>query len=273
MEFARGHGTGNDFVLLPDLGGELDLSDSLVRALCDRRFGLGGDGVLRIVPTAKVDEVAGLASEAHWFMDYRNADGGTAEMCGNGIRVYARWLQRAGLVVDVGEVPIATRDGVKVVTLAGDGDVAVEMGEATVVGPGRTVSVGGVARDGLEIRTGNPHVVVRVDDVADAGPLTAPPLVEPALEANIEFVAVDGPGEIAMRVHERGSGETLSCGTGACAAAVAAGVWAGVDHGSWTVEVPGGRLLVDWHDGRLTLTGPAEIVAYGRLDPDWLASR
>jgi diaminopimelate epimerase len=273
MQFASGHGTGNDFVVLPDLGGELELTARLVRALCDRRFGIGGDGVLRVVPTAKVDEVAGLASEAHWFMDYRNADGSVAEMCGNGIRLYARWLQRSGLVGDRDEIPVATRDGVKVVRLDGDGDIEVDLGPVEVVGAGRTVTTAGVTRDATEIHTGNPHLVVRVADVADAGPLSSPPDVEPYLEANVEFVVVRGPDEIAMRVHERGSGETLSCGTGACAAAVAAGVWAGAEAGDWAVEVPGGRLRVGWHDGRLTLTGPAEVVAWGELDPGWLASR
>ena len=273
MQFASGHGTGNDFVVLPDLGGELELTAELVRALCDRRFGIGGDGVLRVVPTAKVDEVAGLAAEAHWFMDYRNADGSVAEMCGNGIRLYARYLQRAGLVGEHDEIPVATRDGIKVVHLDGEGEIAVEMGPVELVGTGRTVTVAGISRAATEIHTGNPHLVVRVADVADAGPLTSPPQVEPYLAANIEFVEIRSPDEIAMRVHERGSGETLSCGTGACAAAVGAGVWAGVDSGDWTVVVPGGRLRVGWQDGRLTLTGPAEVIAYGELDPDWLAAR
>src|ERR1700729_3978145 len=111
MRFAKGHGTGNDFVVLPDPDGALELGPAAVRALCDRRHGIGGDGVLRVVPTAKVADVAHLAAEADWFMDYHNADGTVDEMCGNGIRVYARWLQRESLI-DTGavELSVATRD-------------------------------------------------------------------------------------------------------------------------------------------------------------------
>jgi diaminopimelate epimerase len=272
MEFATGHGTGNDFVVLADLGGELDLQPALVRALCQRRTGLGGDGVLRIVPTAKVDEVAGLASEAHWFMDYRNADGSTAEMCGNGVRVYARWLQRAGLV-GPGALPLATRGGVKVVTVPVDpnGDLTVEMGRVQVLTGVRTVTVPSGSREGLQLDLGNPHVVVEVDDLADAGTLLDPPELCPGGAANVEFVQTLGPRHLAMRVHERGVGETLSCGTGACAAAVAAAVRTAADPGSWIVEVPGGRLTVGWDGSAATLTGPAEIVATGTVDPAWLA--
>jgi diaminopimelate epimerase len=273
MEFARGHGTGNDFVVLPDLGGELDLTDAVVRALCDRRTGVGGDGILRIVPTAKVPECVGLASEAYWFMDYRNADGSVAEMCGNGIRVYARWLQRADLI-EPGPLPVATRDGIKVVHVpdaVGD-DLAVEMGVPGLPGTARTVTVASGTRSGLEVDMGNPHVVVEVDDVADAGPLLLPPTLDPATPANVEFVQVVGPGQLRMRVFERGSGETQSCGTGACAVAVATAVRVGQDAGAYDVDVPGGRLRVDWQHG-VTLTGPAEIVATGTVEPTWLAAR
>ncbi|HEX7355194.1 MAG TPA: diaminopimelate epimerase [Mycobacteriales bacterium] len=273
MEFARGHGTGNDFVVLPDLGGELDLSGDLVRALCDRRTGVGGDGTLRIVPTAKVPEAVGLAGEAYWFMDYRNADGSLAEMCGNGIRVYARWLQRADLI-EPGPLPVATRDGIKVVHVPADpeGDLTVEMGVPVLPGTPRTVSVPSGTRSGIEVDMGNPHVVVEVDDVADAGPLLEPPVLDPPSAANVEFVQGVAPGRLRMRVFERGAGETRSCGTGACAAAVAAAVRNGDGEGSYDVEVPGGRLHVDWH-GSVTLTGPAEIVATGTVDAAWLATR
>ena len=271
MEFARGHGTGNDFVVLPDLGGELDLADSTVQALCHRRFGIGGDGVLRIVPTAKMPGYEGLAADAHWFMDYRNADGSAAEMCGNGIRVYARWLQRADLI-EPGPLPVATRDGVKIVSVPDDltADIAVDMGAPMIPGTTRRVTVASGIRDGLEVDMGNPHVVVEVEDLADAGPLLEPPALDPVGEANVEFVQTVAPGHLRMRVHERGSGETQSCGTGACAAAVAAAVRAGETGGRFVVDVPGGRLLVAW-DGTVVLTGPAEIVATGTVDSDWLA--
>ncbi|MGH3745681.1 MAG: diaminopimelate epimerase [Mycobacteriales bacterium] len=273
MEFARGHGTGNDFVVLPDLGGELDLTGPLVSALCDRRTGLGGDGVLRIVPTAKVPEAVGLAGEAYWFMDYRNADGSLAEMCGNGIRVYARWLQRADLI-EPGPLPVATRDGIKVVHVPADldADLAVEMGSPVLPGTARTVTVASGTRAGIEVDMGNPHVVVEVDDVADAGPLIEPPALDPATPANVEFVQAVAPGHLRMRVFERGAGETRSCGTGACAAAVAAAVRCGDQEGAYVVDVPGGRLHVAWHEG-VTLTGPAEIVATGTVDANWLATR
>ncbi len=272
MEFARGHGTGNDFVVLPDLGGELDLSAAFVAALCDRHTGLGGDGVLRVVPTAKVDEYVGLAGDAYWFMDYRNADGSVAEMCGNGIRVYARWLQRADLI-SAGPLAVATRDGIKTVLVPDDplGDLAVGMGAVRFPGTTRTVTVASGTYPGLDVDLGNPHVVVEVAALADAGPLLDPPGLAPPGPANVEFV-VDGP-TLAMRVYERGVGETRSCGTGACAAAVATAVRSGRGPGRYAVEVPGGRLTVEWDDVSATLTGPAEIVATGTLDAEWLGRR
>ncbi|HEV7207144.1 MAG TPA: diaminopimelate epimerase [Mycobacteriales bacterium] len=268
MQFAKGHGTQNDFVLLPDIDGALTLTPALVRALCDRRAGIGADGVLRVVPTAKVDEVAHLAGQADWFMDYRNADGSVAEMCGNGVRVYARWLQEAGLAGD-GVLPLATRDGLKAVTLAGDGDITVDMGPPQLPGRQRQVRAAGRTWSGLEVWMGNPHVVVEVGDPGEAGPLTEPPEVD--FDTNVEFVSVRGPGQLVMRVHERGAGETRSCGTGACAAAVAVAVRSGHDQGSWAVEVPGGCLQVRWTGRTVLLTGPAVIVLEGTVDERWLA--
>jgi diaminopimelate epimerase len=268
MRFAKGHGTGNDFVLLPDPDGALELGPAVVRALCDRRHGIGGDGVLRVVPTAKVAEVAHLAADAEWFMDYHNADGTVAEMCGNGIRVYARWLQRESLIdVDVRELGVATRDGVKNVQFGADpdSDITVDMGPPRLPGGGRVVTVEGREYDALEVWMGNPHVVVEVADLGDAGPLHRAPEVDPELETNVEFVVRHSADHLSMRVHERGSGETQSCGTGACAAAVAAARWAGVDGGAWTVDVPGGRLRVKWDGAGVQLSGPAEIVADGVL--------
>lgn len=276
MRFAKGHGTGNDFVVLPDLDGAVNLTPAAVRALCDRRHGIGADGVLRVVATAKVAEVAHLADQADWFMDYHNADGTTAEMCGNGIRVYVRWLQRFGLA-GAGEVPVATRDGVKTVLLPADenGDITVDMGPPQIPGTSRAVRIADRSDPpvypGLEVWMGNPHVVVALDDLAAAGSLVLAPLVEPQLETNVEFVVDRGDGRLAMRVHERGSGETQSCGTGACAAGVATALRRGQARGSWDVDVPGGRLRVEWTGETVLLTGPAVIVADGDLDPEWLA--
>ena len=279
--FVKGHGTENDFVLLPDPDGALSLTDDQVQALCDRRAGIGGDGVLRVVRTAADAEARGLpgAETTTWFMDYRNADGSAVEMCGNGIRVFARFLVDEGLAA-AGEIPVLTRDGVKRVRLDVTGDVTVEMGAAALPGTDRKVRLVGAsaALDGwlsaVEVDLGNPHAVVFVDDLtsdlAEVGELRAAPVVEPAFPdgVNVELVVRRGDHHLAMRVHERGVGETRSCGTGACAAMVAAARRDGVDGGStYVVDVPGGRLHVtERADGQVELTGPAVLVARGETE-------
>jgi diaminopimelate epimerase len=280
IRFVKGHGTENDFVLMPDPERALDLTPAVVRRLCDRRAGIGGDGVLRVVLAAVDPEGAPMSDQARWFMDYRNADGSVAEMCGNGIRVFARFLVDEGLA-DPGELRIATRDGVKSVRLGPSGDVTVDMGPARLPGTDRKVTVGPRSWPAVEVDMGNPHAVVFVDDLADAGALDAAPVTEPAFPngVNVEFVVARGPAHIAMRVHERGVGETRSCGTGACAAMVAAArrdravpTVAGGGSPSYLVDVPGGRLAVtERPDGHVELTGPAVLVASGSVDPGWLA--
>ena len=271
MRFVKGHGTENDFVLLPDAGGELVLTDDLVRRLCDRRAGIGGDGVLRVVRTDADAEARALdgAADTRWFMDYRNADGSPAEMCGNGIRVFARYLVDEGLE-PAGVLAILTRDGVKTVRLGAEGDVSVDMGPATMPGTDRKVVVGDRAWPAVEVETGNPHAVVFVDDLSEAGDLRAAPVVEPPFlgGVNVEFVVRRGDRHVAMRVHERGVGETRSCGTGACAVMVASAVRDRAAPGStYAVDVPGGRLTVtERPDGHLELTGPAVLVARGEVD-------
>jgi diaminopimelate epimerase len=258
VRFTKGHGTANDFVLLPDPGGALDLSDALVRALCDRRRGVGADGVLRVVRTAAL----GVDQDAEWFMDYRNADGGAVEMCGNGVRVFARYLAREGLATGP-ELAIGTRDGVKRVTLNDDGSATVDMGPP---------AFDGAAPDGATfVSMGNPHVVFFVDDVAAAPVTTEGPRIEAATPGgtNVEYASAVG-GALTMRVWERGVGETMSCGTGACAVAVAAARRGLADAAGATVTVPGGTLRVAWTGGTVLLTGPAELVADGELDPAWL---
>ncbi|HEY3528147.1 MAG TPA: diaminopimelate epimerase [Nocardioides sp.] len=273
--FLKGHGTENDFVLLPDRDGSVhgELPADRVRALCDRRAGLGADGVLRVIRTAVVEERDVRASRNHrededlpeWFMDYRNADGGIAEMCGNGIRVFALHLYDEGLVPADEPVRIGTRSGVKTVTR--DGELfSADLGVATILGETK-VSVGDRSWPAVHVDLGNPHAVVMVDDLAEAGPL----LEEPAYDVrvypdgvNVEFVVRRGPDHVAMRVHERGSGETRSCGTGACAAAVAT---APPGPGRWRVDVPGGTLQVSRDAaGHVFLTGPAVLVARGQTD-------
>jgi diaminopimelate epimerase len=283
-QFAKGHGTENDFVILPDEENDLGLSAVLAARLCDRRAGVGADGVLRVVRTAALDDsmpgLAGAGSrrpavQPDWFMDYRNADGSIAEMCGNGIRVFARYLLAHGLA-EGPEFAVATRSGVRQVRVEPDGRITVEMGPATVLGPGYAV-VGGAGCPGLRISVGNPHLACLVGDALDKFDLSAPPELDPAdfpAGGNVELVRVTGPAALSMRVHERGSGETRSCGTGAVAVAAAAAAAAAppAGPGSWQVTVPGGELTVTL-DGRTSwLTGPAVIVAEGELDASWLAS-
>ncbi len=264
-----GHGTENDFVLLPDHDGSVhgDLSAERVRALCDRRAGIGGDGVLRVIRIgAHASVEAGDSTDAEWFMDYRNADGTTAEMCGNGSRVFARHLYDEGLVPADEPVRIATRDGVKTLTRVSDDLFTVDLGVASVLGETK-VSVGDRSWPATHVVMCNPHAVVVLDDLAEAGLLYDEPTYDPGVYpdgVNIEFVVRRGPDHIAMRVHERGVGETRSCGTGSCAAAIAT---APDGPGRWRVDVPGGRLDVSRDDaGRVSLTGPAVIVARGETD-------
>lgn len=280
IAFLKGHGTENDFVIVPDPDNALDLPAPVVARLCDRRAGIGGDGLLHVVRSGAHPEAKAMAQDAEWFMDYRNSDGSVAEMCGNGVRVFARYLQRAGLVEE-GDLAIATRGGVKKVHLAKNGDVTVSMGRALLPSDGVTVTVGGRDWETRNVNMGNPHAVAFVEDLAHAGDLFTEPSFAPAAVypdgVNIEFVVDRGPRHVAMRVHERGSGETRSCGTGACAVAVAAARRDQADPTltgepvTYTVDLPGGSLVITEHpDGGIEMTGPAVIVAEGKIDPAWL---
>ncbi|GAB7006278.1 diaminopimelate epimerase [Nocardioides sp. AN3] len=267
--FLKGHGTENDFVLLPDPDGTVhaELTAERVRALCDRRAGIGGDGVLRVIRSA----AAGISSEAEWFMDYRNADGSVAEMCGNGTRVFAQFLRESG--ADTGDrITIATRGGDKTLTYDG-AEWTVDLGEAAVLGETK-VGVGDHTWPAQHISMGNPHAVAFVDSLdlgGPVGPLVTVPDYDEATYphgVNVEFVVRAGDEHVAMRVHERGVGETRSCGTGAGAVGVAVMLADGAVRGStYLVDVPGGRLRVTWtDDGHVLLTGPAELVAAGETE-------
>ncbi|MFG3498162.1 diaminopimelate epimerase [Streptomyces sp. NPDC047928] len=282
IAFLKGHGTENDFVIVPDADNAIDLPASLVARLCDRRAGVGGDGLLHVVRSAAHPEARDMAAEAEWFMDYRNADGSVAEMCGNGVRVFARYLEHAGHAA-AGDVAVATRSGVKHVHLAKNGDVTVSMGRARLPEGGVTVTVGGRSWPARNVNMGNPHAVAFVDDLDHAGDLLSEPPFSPASVypdgVNIEFVADRGPRHVAMRVHERGAAETRSCGTGACAVAVATARRDGADPATtgtpatYTVDVLGGTLVITEHpDGEIEMTGPAVIVAEGHIDPGWLVT-
>lgn len=275
LEVLKGHGTGNDFVLVPDLEAAYPLTDEQVRALTDRRFGIGGDGVLRVVPTAQSPEVADQAEDAAWFMDYRNHDGSIAEMCGNGARVFARYLLDAGLELGP-EFAIATRGGARAVRVEGDGAISVDMGPATTprLRAMPVVRSGSGTWNGTGVLLPNPHCVVHLDDPEQLDELDlshAPEVVPPAVfpdGVNVEFVVrVGTPDErhVRMRVHERGVGETLSCGTGAAAVMWSAAARDGAPvETAYTVDVPGGRVVVtrDEHE-HLWLRGPAVLV--GRI--------
>jgi diaminopimelate epimerase len=273
--FVKGHGTENDFVLLPDAGNVLgDLPAALVARLCDRHAGIGGDGVLRVVRTAAYDDPAAVSArgEAEWFMDYRNADGSLSEMCGNGIRVFGRYLAVHEDVDTSVPLPVATRGGTKVLTFPAGvaGPVTVDMGIAGVLGETK-VGVGQRSWPALHVSLGNPHAVAFVDSLDDAGPLLDAPEHDEAEYphgVNVELVVRRGERHVAMRVHERGSGETRSCGTGACAVAVATALADDAPRpASYVVEVPGGTLEVTWTEqGRVLLTGPAVLVAGGEVD-------
>ena len=273
VPFVKGHGTRNDFVILPDFDGLLDLTPERVRWLCDRRAGIGADGVLRVVRSAREPEFAQFADVAEFFMDYRNADGSLAEMCGNGARVFVRYLHASGSLSSRSTV-IATRAGLIEADVLGaeSEEIAIGMGavhsEASAPLP-VSVQHHEHSWDAQPVHVPNPHAVAFVDSLEAVGDLTVAPQVTPAEVfphgVNVEFVERLGPGHIRMRVHERGVGETMSCGTGACAAAWAAALLEPATD-AFQVDVPGGTVWVDIAaDGQLTLRGPAELVARGTL--------
>ena len=286
LNFTKGHGTGNDFVLFADPDGLTTLTPDQIRAVCDRKFGVGGDGIIRAVRSSKLDAGAAALAEdenAEWFMDYWNADGTVSEMCGNGIRVYARFLLENGLVtLNPGDtLVIGTRGGVRDVQRNSSG-FQVDLGRWRLEATGPLVRAKNLAvpRPSVGINVGNPHVVVALadDSELDSADLSYVPQLDPEPDGgtNVEFVVpadplvVNGVGRIRMRVHERGSGETLSCGTGAVAAALATRHWAGAGApNQWRVEVPGGVLGVRMfatEDGEhVSLSGPADLVYDGFL--------
>lgn len=286
LHFTKGHGTGNDFVLFSDPDGAVELTPAQIAAIADRHFGVGADGVIRAVRSRHIDAGAAALAEdesAEWFMDYHNADGSVAEMCGNGIRVFARYLFDNGLaeLADGDTMAIGTRAGVRDLQRNLTG-FQVDLGRWRLAGGEPLVRAKNlaVARPGLGIDVGNPHVVVALasEDELDSADLSYIPQLEPdaAGGVNVEFVVPadpmvkNGVGHIRMRVHERGSGETLSCGTGAAAAALAVRHWAGAGApNQWSVQVPGGTVgvrMFPTEDGEhVSLSGPAELVFEGEL--------
>jgi diaminopimelate epimerase len=286
IAFTKGQGTGNDFVLVLDAEGELSLSGNQIAKICDRRFGIGADGFIRVVKSSQIPEGKDiLASEpsAVWFMDYYNADGSPAEMCGNGVRVFARYILKKELATIEGgsTLAVGTRAGVKDLTQGSNG-FAVDLGRWKLTSE-FTVEANGieVARPGQGIDIGNPHVVVALSSEEELKQLKLfeAPSVEPipVNGANVEFVVPnepmvkDGVGYFSFRVHERGVGETLSCGTGIAAAALATRYWAGPSApNQWQVQALGGLVAVRMfatEDGEhVSISGPAELTFDGELD-------
>lgn len=264
--FLRGHATLNDFVIIDDQHGMQDLSPEFVRQVCDRRGGIGADGVLRVVRAQHVREWDG--DPDLWFMDYRNADGSVAEMCGNGLRLFARHLMNEQLV-PLGRFQVATRAGLREVRLARGGMISADIGPARIGAEGVQVTHGGQSWPAVPVDVGNPHAVVFVEsDELAALDLSTAPQWEPSevfpRGVNIEFVHGTERGRIDMRVHERGSGETLSCGTGVVASAAAYRARVG-DVDEVVVTVPGGELGVVFDGDRSWLTGPAVIQVRGEF--------
>ena len=284
MKFAKGHGTQNDFVLLPDLDGRLSLTPVAVAALCDRRRGLGADGVLRVTTAGRAlaarvfDRLPDGVASADWYMDYRNADGSIAQMCGNGVRVFAHYLRASGL---------ESRDEFVVGSLAGPrpvvlhrwdtttADVTVEMGKTNQLGTGEAI-VDGRPFAGLAVDVGNPHLAcVDPDLTAEelaaldvAAPVSFDPTQFPE-GVNVEVLTAPHGGAVTMRVHERGVGETRSCGTGTVAAAVAALAFEGAATGTLRVRIPGGEVTVAITEASSYLRGPSVLVAQGELSEEW----
>jgi diaminopimelate epimerase len=282
--FAKGHGTQNDFVLLPDLDARLTLGPAAVAALCDRRQGIGADGILRVTTAAAAadagvfDRLPEGVAAADWYMDYRNADGSIAQMCGNGARVFAHYLRATGL---------ETRDEFVVGSLAGPrpvvlnsfdattADVTVEMGKTNQLGMG-SATVGGRRFTGLAVDVGNPHLAC-VDPALTAAELAA---LDVAAQVefdsaqfpdgvNVEVITAPADGSVSMRVHERGVGETRSCGTGTVAAAVAALAHDGASTGTLQIHIPGGTVGVTITDANSYLRGPSVLVANGEISEEW----
>lgn len=285
----KAHATGNDFVVYLDEDGTHEPTADEVRFLCDRHFGIGGDGLIRLAHPQAVSDVNErqiadcAAGDADWFMDYRNADGSLAEMCGNGTRAITLFAQRQGIADQPGGKPfhLGTRAGVKILTSLGDvpglgKDVfQVEMGawkRGDVDGYEVTIPGTSGSASGTFVDMGNPHVVAVLEDAFASLPnvedldLVTKPVVAPEIpsDQNVEFVRIDeqsegdDAGEATMRVNERGCGETLSCGTGLCATAITLRAKTGIDH--WTITVRGGTLRVDVTDEDVKLTGSATIV-------------
>lgn len=257
IKFEKAHGTGNDFIIIEDLDGEMILEPAQVKKICDRHFGLGADGILRIV----------LQGDALYLMDYRNSDGSLALMCGNGARVFAAYLHKQGLVKEA-TFKFQTRAGIVQATINSKDSVTVSMPKVEILNKELSIEHHGFAYSGQAVTAPNPHAVVMVGDLSQVKDFRVAPNLT-TLEVfedgvNIEFVERISDKEVKIKVFERGSGETLSCGTGACA--VAAIVRRETGENEITVNVAGGSLKIEFIDDKILMTGPVEFVASGVLN-------
>lgn len=274
--FLKGHGAGNDFIVLDATTGGLNPSAKAVEVLCDRRKGIGADGILRLAPASEFN-----VTDANYFMDYRNSDGSLGQTCGNGLRVVARFLVEQGYE-QAGSFQIGTRAGTVTAHVAPDDtnfeNIAINMGTFAQLNRDLTVSTETGSWQASGIESPNPHAVSIVGSIWDAGSLSDYPSVTPDGTfpdgVNFEFVEPKSPTHIAMRTHERGVGETLACGSGSCAAAQVWAIKNGLEPG-WSVQVDllGGTVFVDQDlTGSLILRGGAQIVATGNISPQlWQA--
>jgi diaminopimelate epimerase len=273
LKFTKMHGLGNDFVVFDAINQSVALNPEQIRFIADRRFGIGCDQLLLVEKPQTAD--------AEFRYRIFNADGGEVEQCGNGARCFARFVHDQNLTQSH-IIPVETARGLIALTLQDDGPVTVNMGvpglapaslpfEAARQATSYELDVAGKIHNIAAVSMGNPHAVLRVDDVATAPVATLGPLIEShsrfPRRVNVGFMQVVNRTHIRLRVFERGAGETLACGTGACAAVVAGQIQGWLDD-TVTVTLPGGELVIRWQggDNPLYMTGPATTVFEGKIE-------
>lgn len=261
VEYYKGHGTKNDFVIIEDLEDELEITANQVKEMCDRKTGIGADGILRVVRT-----------NGQYFMDYRNADGSIAEMCGNGARVFGLYLKERNLVFDQ-NFTISTRAGEVKIFISNPNEISVTMNGVKIRSNSVEISNNSKTYPATGVDAPNPHAVVFVEDLSEIGALDIAPTSIPSEEfkegVNVEFVKKLSDTHVQMRVFERGSGETLSCGTGACAVAAVLRELVKHQKNQFQIDVRGGTLYINFIDDKIVMTGPAVLESSGILKESW----
>ena len=273
LKFTKMHGLGNDFVVFDTIAQAVELSPEQLRFIADRHRGVGCDQILRVEPPRE--------SGTDFYYRIFNADGGEVEQCGNGARCFVRYVRDKGLTAK-SEIRVGTRAGVIVPRIEADGQVTVDMGvplfdppRIPFQAPERALTyelrIGGKTITISALSMGNPHAVQIVDEIETAPVTSEGALIEAdprfPQRVNAGYMQVLNRGHVRLRVYERGAGETLSCGTGACAATVA-GIMRGVLDSRVRVTTRGGDLAIGWAgDGKpVMMTGPAATVFDGELN-------